>query len=229
MVCTRRRASRVAGRDGEDRARAVGRVPVQQVVVHLHHDLASGRKRDAGAVGQAAAGPARRPGGDPVRVVRASPDRAAACRPRRARFRRSTTSPGRASPASSLFASATCEREMRKRITWWTIFEAARLDARRRHRDVARRASGRGGSSGSRRSLRLACRWAVGRRHRELEHALALAHVGRGCGSGLRAGPSTSPPAVAQARIVARCCARQRPVRSGRRTPASSARAATAA
>ncbi len=73
--------SRRGGRDGEKRARAVGRPSVQEVVVHLHHDLASGRERDAGAVREAVAAPARRPGGDPVRVVqRVGNPCAVACR-----------------------------------------------------------------------------------------------------------------------------------------------------
>ena len=37
--------------------------------MHLHHDLAAGRKGDAGPVGEVVAAPARRPGRDPVRVV----------------------------------------------------------------------------------------------------------------------------------------------------------------
>ena len=73
-----RRELRRCGRDREQRARAVGGAPVQQVVVDLHDDLASCRQRHAGAFGEAVAAPARRPRGDPVRIVQRVLDRAGA-------------------------------------------------------------------------------------------------------------------------------------------------------
>ena len=65
----RRRGRRVAGRPCSTARERSGALPVQEVVVHLHHDPAAGRERDARAVGEPVAAPARRPGGDPARVV----------------------------------------------------------------------------------------------------------------------------------------------------------------
>ena len=108
-------------RDREERARAIGRVAVQQVVVHLHHDLAAGRERHAGALGQPVPAPAGRPRGDPVRVVERVGD-ARAGRLREARFRRSTTSPGPESPRSRRLGRGDLPGGTRNRITWWTTF-----------------------------------------------------------------------------------------------------------
>ena len=77
----KRRELRRRGRDGEQRPRAIRRAAVEQVVVHLHHDLASCRKRDPGALREAVPAPTRRPRGDPVRVVeRVGDPRSVACR-----------------------------------------------------------------------------------------------------------------------------------------------------
>ena len=64
------------GRDGQKRARSIGRPTVQEVVVNLHHDLASRRQRNAGSVRQTVAAPAGCPGRDPARVVERVDERA---------------------------------------------------------------------------------------------------------------------------------------------------------
>ena len=92
-ACGRARG-RVCRAPWSARPRAVGPRPVQEVVVDLHHDPAAGRQRDARARPQPVAAPARRPGGDPARVV----EEAARVRRalRDARARRSTSSRRRA-------------------------------------------------------------------------------------------------------------------------------------
>ena len=54
---------------GQHGARAVRRLPVQQVVVDLHHDRAAGLERDPGSVREPPALAAGRPRRDPVGVV----------------------------------------------------------------------------------------------------------------------------------------------------------------
>ena len=62
-----------SGHRREHRPRAVGPGPVEEVVVDLHHDPAARGQRDSGARPQPVAAPARRPGGDPARIVEHTP------------------------------------------------------------------------------------------------------------------------------------------------------------
>src|SRR5207245_5022929 len=55
--------------DREHGPGTIGRLPVQEVVVDLHHDLVAGSKRDAVAVRKPAPAPAGCPRRDPVRIV----------------------------------------------------------------------------------------------------------------------------------------------------------------
>ena len=139
-----------AGATVSSGARAIGRAAVEQVVVHLHHDLASGRKRDAGALGEAVPAPARRPGGDPVRVVRAS-RRSPLRRLPEARSHRSTTSPGRRRRRRAACASASWVRRGRGRGSRGARSSADRGRSAPTSRTSRPPAWGRAGSSGSRR------------------------------------------------------------------------------
>ena len=192
------------GRHGEERARAIGCAAVQQVVVNLHHDLAPRGKRDPGSLGQPAAAPARRPGRDPVRVVERVGDAgtvscrkpgAAEARPPRPRI-------------LAVEALGGCQLARGDAEEDHVVHDLGLtgLDPGRGHERVARlfrveeEAPVVVGHALRRRRL-------VGRLHAEVSSFSPARTSGPLGAAGLRAGPSTFPPARAHARIVARCSA----------------------
>ena len=215
------------GRDGEQRARAVRRAAVQQVVVHLHHDLAARRERDARCRPGSRFPP--QPGAQAaIQFALFSESAIPAPSPGRKPVPPKHDQPGPASPASSFFASATCVRGNAEEDHVVHDLGLSRLDPRGGHERVAPSASGRGGSSGSRRSRPSAptactppaCAGSAASRRHEPRGPSALRACGRGRRPCRRPGP-TRGSSRAGRRSASAC--------PGRRRRASASRAATAA
>ena len=145
-------AAPAGGNRRQHRTRAIGAPPVQEVVVHLHHDAAPGRQGDARSRAESVGARCRAPR---RRSTRRRPGRRAG----RSSFRRPRR--GRRSTSSRPRALAVERRGLRHdragdAVQDHVVDERAGAgdDPRRCDERVALRASGRGGSSGSRRSSR---------------------------------------------------------------------------